>query len=255
MSFNVRADSILDPNNRWKDRGELVYKVINTYNCDIIGMQEVTEKMYIDLTKEIGEKYNIIGLGRSRRCFNERNNLLVKKEYKLTNEDTFWLSKTPSKKGSSVWYSLFPRICTTAVIEIEKGKKIRVYNTHLDCLLPSAREYGLKRIGEYIGRCYEKDNLPCILMGDFNAGPDSKVITKFSKGLYTSKKFIAVQDTNKEIYNYTTMSHFKGKTTGMHIDYIFVSEEFDIKDVQIIRYHENNKYPSDHYPIVAEISL
>ena len=255
MSFNVRADSILDPHNRWKNRSELVYKVIRNYNCDIIGMQEVTEKMYSDIVSEFIDEYSIIGMGRSKKCFNERNNILIQNKYKLINEETFWLSKTPNKTGSSIWYSLFPRICTTAIVEVEPNKKIRIYNTHLDCLLPSAREYGLKRIGEYIGRCYENDKLPCILMGDFNAVPNSKVITKFSEGLYTDKKFIAVQEIDKDIYNYTTMSHFKGKTKGMHIDYIFVSEEFDIKNVEIIRYQERDKYPSDHYPIVAEINL
>ncbi len=254
MSFNVRADSILDPNNRWKNRADLVYKVIDKYDCDIVGMQEVTEKMYVDLKSKL-KKYSVIGEGRTKNYFNERNNLLVKGEYNMTNKDTFWLSKTPKKIGSSVWYSLFPRICTTAIIELSDNKKIRVYNTHLDCLLPIAREYGLKKICEHIGRCYEEDNLPCILMGDFNAKPNSKVIQKFTDGVYTSKRFVAVQEADKDIYNYTTMSHFKGKTKGMHIDYIFVSEEFDIKSVDIIRYEENNKYPSDHYPIIAEIDL
>lgn len=254
MSFNVRADSILDVRNRWKHRSEIVYEVIKKYDCDVVGLQEVTDRMYMDLNKAI-DGYYMIGKGRTKRYFNERNNLLVKEDYNLLEEETFWLSKTPSKTGSSVWYSMFPRICTTAVIQLANNLKIRIYNTHLDCLLPSAREYGLKKIGEYVGECYQKEKLPCILMGDFNAGPQSKLIQQFSQGSYSDKRFIAVQDVKKEIYNEATMGHFKGKTRGLHIDYIFVSEEFEIKDVEIIKYQKNNKYPSDHYPILAEINL
>ena len=49
------------------------------------------------------------------------------------------------------------------------------------------------------------------------------------------------------------MGTFKGREKGMHIDYIFVSEEFNIKHVEIIRNNINGKYPSDHYPIMATI--
>ena len=254
MNFNVRADNILDIRNRWRRRSELVYEVINKYDCDIVGLQEVTDRMYLDLSKQISS-YHIIGKGRTKRYFNERNNLLIKEDYKLLQEETFWLSKTPTKIGSSVWYSMFPRICTTAVIQLDNNLKVRIYNTHLDCLLPSARAYGLRKIGEYVEKCYQQEKLPCILMGDFNATPESKLIQQFTSGNYSDRRFIAVQDIKKEIYNEATMGHFRGKTSGLHIDYIFVSEEFKIKDVEIIKYHKNNKYPSDHYPILADISL
>ena len=48
-------------------------------------------------------------------------------------------------------------------------------------------------------------------MGDFNASPNSKVIEEIRKYNYNNKKFVAVQDDKKEIYNHTTMSRFKGK--------------------------------------------
>jgi len=254
MTFNIRSDNWLDIQNRWRDRADLVYETIRNYQCDIIGLQEVTRQMHRDLEKNITD-YTIVGLGRTENFFHEKNNILISNQYKTKENETFWLSKTPHKRGSSIWYSLFPRICTTAVIQLTNGQKIRVYNTHLDCLLPHAREYGLRKIGQAIEKHHNQEKLPCILMGDFNATPHSKLIKKFSDGIYSSKKFIAVQDTNQKIYQHTTMGMFKGRHTGMHIDYIFVTEEFTIKDVQIIKYNQNGKYPSDHYPIVADIQL
>lgn len=254
MTFNLRTDFILDINNRWKHRSDIVYEVIKRYNCDIIGVQELTEKMLNDIKENINN-YNIVGKARSQKLFIERNDILVSKKHKIIEYDTFWLSNNPNKQGSSVWYSMYPRICTTAVIELENNKIIRVYNTHLDCLLPKAREYGLKKIGEYIEKQYKKDKLPIILMGDFNANPNSKLIRNFSNGNYSTNKFIAVQEFKKDIYGISTMSKFRGNKKGYHIDYIFISEEFKIIDTNIIDYNKNGKYPSDHYPVIADLEV
>jgi endonuclease/exonuclease/phosphatase family metal-dependent hydrolase len=254
MTFNVRSDSVLDMKNKWTNRADITYNLINNHSCDILGLQEVSNPIYRDIRKNISG-YNIIGMGRTKKLFVEKNTLLILKKHRILDHETFWLSNTPKKEGSTIWYSLFPRICTTALIELDNKLKVRVYNTHLDCLLPRAREYGLKKIGEFIEKHHVKEKIPIILMGDFNATPTSKVIQEFARGVYNNKKFIAVQEYNKEIYEKSTMGMFKGKQKGMHIDYIFVSEEFTISDVQIVRYNQKGKYPSDHYPIVAEIDI
>ena len=93
-------------------------------------------------------------------------------------------------------------------------------------------------------------------MGDFNSSPDSHTIKNLGSRHYSNtKRFIAVQDFNKDIYNHSTMSKFNGNEKGLHIDYIFVSEEFSINHVEIVKYNKEGKYPSDHYPIVASLSL
>lgn len=254
MTFNLRCDFILDFNNRWDKRKDIVFDILNNYGCDIIGTQEATNKMFQDISENIS-KFNIIGKPRSKRFFVERNDVLISKEYTILENKTFWLSEKPDKVGSSKWYSLFPRICTTAIIATQNGKRFRVCNSHLDCFLPQAREYGLKKLIEIIGEEQEKDELPLILMGDFNAKPDSKLIQDFKNGKYYNKRLVAVQDVNKELYKSGTMGKFKGKENGVHIDYIFVSEEFKIVDTQIIKYNIDGRYPSDHYPLMAEINI
>lgn len=92
-------------------------------------------------------------------------------------------------------------------------------------------------------------------MGDFNAGPESNLIKNLSNGIYGSKRLKAVQEYNKSLYMNSTMSMFKGKEKGVHIDYIFISEEFKVNNVEIIRYNENGKYPSDHYPLMADLEI
>ena len=53
----------------------------------------------------------------------------------------------------------------------------------------------------------------------------------------------------------STLSKFKGNKTGLHIDYIFVTEEFNVRNSEIVYYNKDGKYPSDHYPISTELEF
>ncbi|MGN2339693.1 endonuclease/exonuclease/phosphatase family protein [Clostridium cagae] len=254
MTFNLRCDLFMDFKNRWDERKNLVFDIVNKYDCDIIGTQEATEKMFNDISNNI-DAFNIIGNPRSKKLFSERNDILISKKHKVNDYRTFWLRDNYDKIGRSKWYSMFPRICTTAIIELENSKRIRICNSHLDFLLPQARAYELKKLSEFIKKEQEKEDLPLIIMGDFNSNPNSKLIKDFTSGDIFNKRLVAVQDMNKELYTKATMGHFKNKEKGSHIDYIFVSEEFEIIDVEIVKYNVNGKYPSDHYPLMAEINI
>lgn len=254
MTFNLRCDTPFDFSNRWDKRKSMVYQVMNASNCDVIGVQEVKDNMLIDL-KENVKDYNIVGEPRSKRLSSERNNLLISKKHIIQEYKTFWLSETPDRVGSHIWYSYVPRICTTAVVNAEENEKIRICNSHLDNLLPSAREYGLKKLMEVIEKDQEKEELPIILMGDFNDTPDSKLIRDFKNGKLSKKRLTPVQDINKIMYKTATRDKFTRTQKGVHIDYIFVSEEIKVINAEIIKYNVDGKYPSDHYPLVADIKI
>lgn len=254
MSFNLRCDFILDFKNRWDSRKELVFKVLDNYEPDIIGVQELTNKMHKDLISKI-DRYNVVGQPRSKRFFVERNDILISKKYKILSNKTFWLSDKPEKVSTSKWYSIFPRICTTAVIEDEEGHKIRICNSHLDFLFSKAREFEIKKIVEYVEEEQRKEEMPTIILGDFNAKPDSVLVKNMKNGFYSDRKFIASKDIDESLYEMSTMSKFKGNEKGLHIDYIFVTNDVDIIKTKIVRDNFNGKYPSDHYPLVTEIEL
>ena len=254
MTFNLRSDSVLDGKNRWRHRKEIVCDILEKYSCDIIGLQEVTVKMRADLEKNL-KGYQIIGRPRSKRFFIEHNNILVSTKHTILSQETFWLSRNPQKVGSSVWYSIFPRICTTAKIKLSTGAVVRVYNTHLDCYLSPARQYGLKKIMRYIEKQHALEKLPVILMGDFNANPHHRVIQTIFGEKYNTQQLVAVQEKDPKIYHQATMGRFKDRERGMHLDYIFVSPEYEVERTQIIKDNQNGRFPSDHYPLVADICL
>ena len=199
------------------------------------------------------EDYYVVGTPRSKKMFVERNDIFIARDFHVEEYKTFWLSNTPQKISSSRWYSVFPRICTAAVIRDNNGNKYRICNSHLDFLFTKSRVYEVSKILSFIENEEDKEKMPTILMGDFNASPNSKVIEEIRKYNYNNKKFVAVQDYKKEIYNHTTMSRFKGRSKGIHIDYIFVTDNLSIKSTEILTYNENGKYPSDHYPLISEV--
>lgn len=254
MTFNLRCDVPLDIGNRWDSRKDMIYYIIKYYKCDIIGVQEVKDNMFLDI-KEKTQEYNIIGKPRSKKSSSERNNLLISKMHTIEEYKTFWLSKKPDKIGSRVWYSYLPRICTTAVVKMDNGKKVRICNTHLDNIFSKSREYGLKRIMEYVEEEQQKEEFPIILMGDFNDTPDSRVIKNFIEGKFSNIKLSPVQNINKALYSEATRDKFKRTQNGVHIDYIFVSEGIELINAEIIKYNNNGKYPSDHYPLIADIRI
>lgn len=105
MTFNLRTDFILDIRNRWANRSHIVYEVINKHNCDIVGVQELTNKMHKDMCVNL-KNYNIVGSPRTKKFFVERNDILVLKRHKILEHETFWLSDKPKEVGTSVWYSI-----------------------------------------------------------------------------------------------------------------------------------------------------
>ena len=180
MTFNLRCDFILDINNRWTNRKDMVINIIKKYKPDIIGVQELTNVMHRELV-DVLDEYYVVGTPRSKKMFVERNDIFISREFHVEEYKTFWLSNTPQKISSSRWYSVFPRICTAAVIRDNNGNKYRICNSHLDFLFTKSRVYEVRKILSFIENEEGKENLPTILMGDFNASPNSKVIEEIRK--------------------------------------------------------------------------
>ena len=77
-------------------------------------------------------------------------------------QDTFWLSDTPTRAGSKSFGNRLPRICTCARFEVLEdgvgnGVEFWVYNTHLDHESANARVCGAELIlSDIQKRCREK---------------------------------------------------------------------------------------------------
>ena len=246
MTFNIKNDTILTPKqNRWQYRYQQINEIIHRYNPDILGLQEVTNKMLKDLDIK---NYIFVGETRNRsfEIANERNIILFKKDiFTLLEYQTYWLSATPDKLGSRTLGSVYPRICTYACIQDKDGKIFNIYNTHLDHLLGIVRKH---QVNYLKGLVKTKNNQTNIIMGDFN----TTINAKYLKNMVTN---LDLYDCYQNIDNLIS-SHFnilsKIHKNDYPIDYIFTSKNIKIQNTQIINNINNIKFVSDHFPIICE---
>lgn len=265
ISFNLKRDLAfsLDRANRWGTRREIAAKMIRDSGATIIGVQELLPNMREDVTRLLDVDYSILGFGRfsgTRPSSDEHSDIIIKNDcasVKLCK--TFWLSNSP-EKISRAWFAMFPRICTIAEVRLKRlGRTVRVFNTHLDHVSGLARLLGLKLILSYIERFNEENPMPTVLMGDFNAKYHSRPLQLLHNQMFENQTVRLTDVYEKmspgEINN--TLHYFKGKVKvgASPIDYIFVSDEFEVVSTRIITDSFNGRFPSDHYPLEATLRL
>jgi len=172
--------------------------------------------------------------------------------FEVISSDTFWLSETPNKISVG-WDASMERICTYALLKDKKtGNQFYVFNTHFDHVGDKARINSAKLIAKKI-ESINKDNNPVFVMGDFNLLPNSKPIQFLSK-VFNDSKLIS---DHKPFGPQGTFNGFKfEKPVTDRIDYIFTSKEnIIVHKFAIISDSKDCKYPSDHLPVLINISF
>jgi len=249
MTFNIRYGTADDGDNSWQFRKENVVKTIINFNPDLFGLQEALQ-LQIDEILKIMPEYSCLGVGRDDgKSAGEHSCIFyLKNRFNVDSTGTFWFSDTPDIIASKSWGNNITRICTWARLSDKlSGKTFYIFNVHLDHESQTSREKSTMLL---MNRISEK-TLPVILTGDFNCGDDNPAIkTILSSGLIDTYRKLHAKDPNEGTFN-----SFKGETNGEKIDFIFVSNDFDVSQSEIIRTNYDGKYPSDHFPVTAVINL
>jgi endonuclease/exonuclease/phosphatase family metal-dependent hydrolase len=252
VTFNIRCDYNQDGANRFEYRKPYILAKINEESPDILCFQEVLPHVAAWL-KETLTDYYIIGCGRDEQLENEQISIAYKKNsYNLIQMETFWLSETPYIPGSRYPnQSDCPRVCTMALFqEFESNKIVRIYNTHLDHIGSEARALGLEQMIEHIKEQSSKEGrfaqAPTILIGDFNAFPDSIEMQKLA--LYPD-----LCDLTDSIPG--TFHDYGRIPVPEKIDYIIAQHCIQCNEVSIWDECHQGVYLSDHYPVCANLQL
>ena len=258
MTFNIRNGRAKDGENRWDLRKEFACDVIRDYAPDVLGVQEAYRFQLDEFNKRLPE-YGEVGIGRDGGSRGEHSSILyLKKRFDVDESGTFWLSDTPMKPSAN-WGNRYRRVCTWArLIDKESARSFYVYNTHMDHQSQRARVNGTQLIMKTIKE--RKNSDPFVLMGDFNA-PESNPLIAYLKGTakLTGNTPIPVIDSWRVLHPEEkvvgTGSRFTGYIDGEKIDYIFVTPDTHVSEATIVRTNRKGRYPSDHYPVTAKLSL
>jgi len=252
MTYNIRLDTPSDEQNAWPLRKAWLCEQIKTADPGIFGIQEGLPQQvkYID---SVFNGFRHIGVGRDDGALKGEFSAIWynTKKFRLIRHGTFWLSTTP-ESPSMGWDAACKRICTYGLFrDIPSGRQFWVFNTHFDHIGVVARKNSALLILQKIDTL-NKSGLPVILMGDFNGDPDSDPIKIIAEKLQDSK----VADKSMSMGPGGTFNAFDAsKPARERIDFIFSGNGANAVNYQVIREQRDGKYASDHFPVIAEISL
>lgn len=252
MTYNIRLDVAVDGENAWPLRKEFLSSQIQFYEPDIFGIQEAKPNQVTEISTML-PKYDQVGIGREGKGKGESSNIYYKKGlFTLKESNTFWLSETPNiiSKG---WDAAYNRVCTYALFKDKKnGKKIWVFNTHLDHVGEVAKTKGIELILTKIAEVNTK-NYPVIFMGDFNSEPTDERIISLKNHMNDSRDI----SKEKPFGPSGTFNGFKHhEPVTLLIDYIFVSKnnKLKVKKYAVLSDSKDLKYPSDHLPVFVKFN-
>lgn len=292
-SYNIRV-SLADKKteNAWdKRKGDLV-ALMRRIDYDVVGLQESFTEQSAYVTNFL-PGYALIGSieGAEKNVGVTSPICYRKKRLKLVNNGAFWLSKTPDAPGGDAWDAWSGRkVCVWALLkDLVTGEVFCFMNTHTDHKGKIARLEGIKLIMRRMADIVP-EGTPVVFTGDHNCReteePSQVVMKTLKNALYASetppvgpwrtfsgwkwreKEYPAVDALRLpvDIRNARKGSpdadrdedgEHKWEDCGARIDYVYVSNGVKVKSYTTCDDTRpgTKLYPSDHFPLVAEIEF
>jgi endonuclease/exonuclease/phosphatase family metal-dependent hydrolase len=266
MSFNVRGSSRdKGKANAWENRADVNVETIERLAPDLIGFQESQKGNLETYRKRLAQYTQLPGPRYGNRAPYDFNAILFDpSRLALLDSGGFWLSETPERYSAS-WRTRVVRSANWAHFRFsETGLSFLHLNTHLDHVSRLARIEGsgliLRRLAELGG-----DGAPAVVVtGDFNSRPGTPVCRIFAGAGFVDTHLAAG---NEDTRDANTFHAFEGvryrearpALSPRRIDWILLRDprrHIRVRSSLIFRDHEVEPvvYPSDHYPVLAELT-
>ena len=255
MTYNLRYANPGDGTQHWPNRLHAAASVFTDYAPAIAGTQEGLLGQLEDLA---GALPDYRWLGRERAEGSEHCAIFYDaRRLAPLEHDTLWLSDTPRVPGSRSWGNQLPRIVTWARFEERgTGRRLVAVNTHLDHQSEPSRQASIRMIQKLIRETFAGEAV--VLTGDFNSGADGEVhrLALCTGGgpdcvPLTDAWTAAARRSGPE----GTFHGFRGEPGAARIDWILYTAPFAALRAETVDRRYGEHYPSDHYPVVADLQL
>jgi endonuclease/exonuclease/phosphatase family metal-dependent hydrolase len=251
ITFNLRFENERDVENAWSGRREMIVRMIKRYAPSVLGSQEGRWVQLRYLEEELPD-YAMQAPSCVTDDTSQYPTLFVRREsFDVVGRESFWLSLTPRRHLSKDWDSAFPRMMSAARLRgRSSGAVFWSVVTHLDHAGDEARYRQAEMLADWIASRRER----VVLMGDFNDVPGSRVhavLTSERTGLIDTWQAM----NGEEGEDAFTHHGFEGIPQKARMDWILASRSFEVEGVRILRDQEDGRYPSDHFPYLADLSL
>ncbi len=246
MSLNLRFGLADDGPNNWHYRREAYKPLLDAFPNDFFAFQEAND-FQIDFLAHLLPGHDHIGRRNPAPERWQNNVIFYHARWQCLHHEHFYLSATPhvpSRFADSRW----PRQGTLGVFQ-HRNHKLIVVNTHFD-FSNEVQVRSARVIREQIGR--HAHIRPIILMGDFNATPESacyRVFTTDDNGNGVLRNAFTPPYAG-------TFHGFEGpQNGGAPIDWILYRGPLKVHEAKVVTEKFADVYPSDHYPLVARFSI
>jgi endonuclease/exonuclease/phosphatase family metal-dependent hydrolase len=248
-TYNLRNSHADDGPNAWPARKDMLKALIRYHEFDIFGTQEGFADQIGDLAQM--EEFGHVGVGRDDgKDAGEHSAIFYRKSrFTLLDKGDFWLSETPDRPSFGWDAKCCHRLASWARLRDRSNARVLfVFSVHFDHEGEQARRASadlmLRKIAE-IAR-----GEPAICVGDFNSTPDTVQIRTMSKAMRDAREASKAPP-------YGPAGTFNGFHVDQapleRIDYVFVDRHFDVLKYAALSDSLAQRYPSDHFPVVARV--
>ena len=266
--WQIKKGAAVESRN-WDNSKKAVAELIVKLDCDILAMQEVTSVCRDDLAQLVkksgGKKYKLWWVN----TYPEGHKNVVgnavfydKRKFKFSEQNIYYFSPTP-EVASKGWDCKrhYRASLATVVTHKKTGKQFFLLATH-GPLKKEANANAGRLLVEF-DKTYNKAGLPSIALGDMNARPGQA----FHNAMCTHFEdcFLVAADKCGTIgtFNSSKGSDRNFTVSNRRIDHIYVHStdkgKFNVKKYYVNRdkYKIDGQmfYPSDHNPVVVEMTL
>ena len=250
LTINLRREDEGDGPNNWPFRKDATAQCIREAAPHLFGTQEGRKPQVMSLL----DKLDGYGLADGHRDWDPNRFypcVFYRREaIEVLDGGDRWLSKTPELHASKSWGSAFPRLGTWARCRIiSSGRELIFACAHLDIAGEETRAGQAGVLLELLSEV-NPDNLPVILVGDFNDTPGSEAYRTVT-GQYDD----AWRRCRPDGEEADTWHGFTGVGQRGRLDWILISPEVKVHDIEIIHTSYNGMYPSDHFPVKARLEV
>ena len=266
-SFNIRFDTDDDTGTKdWAARKANVAEVVKTHGFDVFGIQEALYNQQNDLISLL-PSYSFYFVGRNNGITGEAVGVGYDPvKFILLDKGRFWLSDTPDTPSNSLNWNGMDRNRVAAWVHLSDAvteKEFYVLSTHLEVNNHGIKYDGVReKSAELIINRMKSINTtsaPVFVLGDLNPAAADEAALELFRAEY--------QDTFRVADEKGTRKGPKGTFQGFNVekdlntetsfpgDYIFCSKGVEVRSFEAITDTFDDTYPSDHLPVVTEVSF
>jgi endonuclease/exonuclease/phosphatase family metal-dependent hydrolase len=263
MTFNIRGYYHDDGVNSWPQREALNIATIRRCTPDLIGLQEAQGPNLSAYHRALREYHSYAWPYHYNHPPHEWPAIFWRPDaLRPVASGGFWISDTPEVFSGSWDTDCIRSAGWIRFRSVSNGTEFVHLNTHLDHRSEWARVEGAKLIIARLD-ALQADDIAAVVTADFNCTPDSSTYRLFSDAGFVDAHLASGNSADpRESYTNHGWRGYpwaRDNDVPQRIDWILTrngpSVGASAASCSIIRDAEPPVYPSDHYPVLAEVHL